>query len=80
MAQNRKQVGVQPDEIMAEVYRLLETRDSKTMTAGEFRDLTVQAMRGMGIAASDDDVELQWDPEAAQPLRLFIKTQSRPLH
>ena len=80
MAHNRKQVGIQPDEIMAEVYRLLETRESKTMTAGEFRELTLQAMRGMGIAATDDDVELQWDPEAEQPLRLFIKTQNRALH
>lgn len=80
MARDRKQTAVQPDEIMAEVHRLLETRESKTMTAGEFRDLTVQAMRGMGIAATDDDVELQWDPEAEQPLRLFIKSPSRALH
>ena len=80
MAQSRKQIDVGPEEIMAEVYRLLENRKSKTMTAGEFRDLAVQAMRDMGLPATDADVELQWDPEAPQPLRLYIKTQNRNLH
>ena len=64
---------MKPDAMMDEVDRILALRGVDKITAGEFKSVVIEALRNLGVPATDEDVELQWDPEAENPLRLYVK-------